>query len=88
MKRTRGEGSKLFKVLVLGGLSMAVPACSNGTTSGDDSGTSDAAGPNDAAKDQAAPQDASPADAAVQDTGCAPADMIKCPDCTHGLCGW
>ena len=78
MKRTRGEGSKLFKVLVLGGLSMAVPACSNGTTSGDDSGTSDAAGPNDAA----------PADASAQDAGCAPADMIKCPDCTHGLCGW
>ncbi|HEY1956840.1 MAG TPA: hypothetical protein VGH28_14570 [Polyangiaceae bacterium] len=89
MKRSRAEGSKLFKVLVLGGLSMAVPACSSGTTGGGDAGTSDAATANDAAKDQAAPQDAAPQqDAGVVDTGCPPDQKIQCPDCTHGLCGW
>jgi hypothetical protein len=74
------DASKLFKVLVLGGLSMAIPACSSGTT-GDDAG-SDAAV--DAGQDQAAQTDAQ----AGNDSGTCTV-YNQCPtDCSHGMCGW
>jgi len=81
MKSSYADASKLFKVLVLGGLSMAMPACSGGST-GTDAGT-DAASAVDAAKDQSAPNDA----ATTQDSGgCT--DPNGPPDCNHGTCGW
>jgi len=73
------ETAKLFRVLVLGGLSLAIPACSgDDSTSGGDGGTADAA------KDQSS----QPSDAASKpDEGTL---MCKtCPSCQgSGVCGW
>jgi hypothetical protein len=77
------EVAKLFKVLVLGGLSMAVPACSGGAGPGDDAG-----GGGDASLEAAQDQSAPPAEAAADSGDGGMCVQIHCPDCGSGVCGW
>ncbi len=83
MKPLAVDASKLFNVLVIGGMSLAIPACSGGPTT-----DSDAGGPAaDAADDQGAQGNdaaAQPDTGTGQDAGC----LNKPGDCTHGLCSW
>jgi hypothetical protein len=93
-----GSASKLFRVLVVGGLSMAGAAACSSSTSGSglpgdvDASTEDAKG--EAAKDVATPEDVSdsaPIPDVVTDS-CIPYDaLVDGPDggfCAHGVCAW
>jgi hypothetical protein len=94
-----GSASKLFRVLVVGGLSMASTAACSSSTSGsglpgdvDASTSEDAKG--EAAKDVATQEEASDSapipDVAVD--SCIPYDaLVDGPDggfCAHGVCAW
>ncbi len=74
--------SKLFRVIVVGGISMALPACSAGATQDQDAAAADAAdekgSSQDATADVAAPVDA------ADDAPC----LNKLGDCSHGTCAW
>jgi hypothetical protein len=80
------DTTKLFRVLVLGGLSMAIPACSSAGPT-DDAGTAnDSAAQNDAKPqtDAGSSNDA----ATIQDVAADAPCLNKPGDCTHGLCSW
>jgi hypothetical protein len=80
------DTSKLFHVLVVGGMSMAVPVvgCGSTTNPPDDGGLGDSAA------DQSTGKDSGAADTGtVQDTGASDGPCLNTPgDCTHGLCSW
>ena len=79
--------SKLFRVIVVGGISMALPACSAGTTQDQDAAASDAAAA-DAADEKGASQDATADVAAPVDAADDAPCLNKPGDCSHGTCAW
>ncbi len=75
------DASKLFNILVIGGMAMALPACSGDTTTGDDAAADDAS----SSKETGSSKDAgSIKDVSTADVPC----LNKEGDCTHGLCSW
>ena len=70
--------SKLFRVLVAGGLAMAAPACSSGSEKTE---LDAAASGDDAASDAGF-------DAKLDAAAAADACLNRPGDCTHGLCSW
>jgi hypothetical protein len=93
-----GSASKLFRVLVLGGLSMAgSAACSSSSPSGDNDAAATEDARSDAGKDGATHKDMSDSsDSApipdVMTDSCTPYDARwDGPDggfCAHGVCAW
>jgi hypothetical protein len=90
------DASKLFRALVVGGISMALPAC-GGSGGGGGAGAGGAGGTN--GSDPACDSDASSKDhdaeskcGSDKDSGVADKDTGVClntaTDCNHGLCAW
>ena len=75
--------SKLFRVIVVGGISMALPACSAGATQDQDAAATDAADEKGPSQDATADV-AAPIDAADEAAPC----LNKIGDCSHGTCAW
>ena len=82
MKSSSLDTSKLFHVLVVGGMAMAMPACSSPDTTNDKD--AEAA---DSASDQSSTKDSSVVDTGVDVTDDGPC-LNKPGDCSHGLCSW
>jgi hypothetical protein len=90
----RLDTSKLFRALVLGGISLAVPACSSGTPAGDkdasSSGTTGGAGSGGTAGKGSGGHAGSGSSGT---SGTASDASDKCPPplpagCAHGMCSW
>jgi hypothetical protein len=84
MKLPSRDASKLFHVLVVGGMSMGIPVagCSGDTTTGgQDAEASDGGG---GGNDSSSPKDSG----TIQDVQATDACLNKPGDCTHGLCSW